>query len=393
MAGRNSLTTTLAGGVAKGGIQAAGAPLPGIEGPGGVPHYFGPYGNWAFSPLPRGGIAEVTILDGGSGYNNPIIVIDDAYGTGASVTIPTTHVGGVVQAPELLSPVGANITAPVATVVDDPALCGGLAQLACGTGALADATIGGPLTGGLRKFVDSLPGLGPRGVNNLGQFLPVGVPSAWPAGCVGAACTADYYEIGLVEYTEKMHSDLPATRMRGYVQIVPQGWTGTDALGNNYSAVALTTINGLTQNVTIGGSQAYGATKPHYLGPVLVAKGRAHGVASPAGDSKPVRVKFYNLLPTGAGGDLFLPVDESVPGSAEGPVPGEKYKQNRATIHLHGNNTVWISDGNTHQWITPAGETTSYPAGASARSVPDMAGCDAGGRAPVTTSCPATAGA
>ena len=32
-------------------------PLPGIEGPGGVPHYFGPYGNWAFSPLPRGPVA------------------------------------------------------------------------------------------------------------------------------------------------------------------------------------------------------------------------------------------------------------------------------------------------------------------------------------------------
>ena len=150
--------------------------------------------------------------------------------------------------------------------------------------------------------------------------------------------------------------------------------------GNPYSAVPLTTANGLTQNVTIGGHPAYGATKPHYLGPLLVAQGRAHGVASPAGDPRPVRVKFYNLLPTGAGGDLFLPVDETVPGSAEGPVPGEKYTQNRATIHLHGNNTVWLSDGNTHQWITPAGETTPYPAGVSARNVPDMAGCDAAGR-------------
>ena len=35
---------------------------------------------------------------------------------------------------------------------------------------------------------------------------------------------------------------------------------------------------------------------------------------------------------------------------------GQKFTQNRATIHLHGNNTVWISDGNVHQWITPAGE-------------------------------------
>ena len=33
---------------------------------------------------------------------------------------------------------------------------------------------------------------------------------------------------------------------------------------------------------------------------------------------------------------------------------------------------MWISDGNTHQWITPAGEGTPYPAGVSARNVPDM---------------------
>ena len=35
-------------------VAATAPPLPGIEGPGGVPHYFGPYANWAFSPLPKG---------------------------------------------------------------------------------------------------------------------------------------------------------------------------------------------------------------------------------------------------------------------------------------------------------------------------------------------------
>jgi FtsP/CotA-like multicopper oxidase with cupredoxin domain len=377
VAGRNRVTT--ARGQARqtgvlgllGGPQALAAPLPGTEGPGGIPHYFGPYGNWAFSPLPKGGVAAVTILAGGTGYNNPIIVVDDAYGTGASFTIPTTQLAGVVQAPIIAAPIGSDISAPVATVVDDPALCGGGGQPACGAGALADATVGGPVTGGMRKFVDTLPGLGPTSANNLGQFIPVGVPTDWPLGCVGAACTADYYEIAVVEYAEQMHSDLPASRVRGYVQIVPANWSG---------AVPLTTANGLTHNVTIGGAQAYGATKPHYLGPVLVAKGRAHGVAGPAGDAKPVRIKFYNLLPTGAGGDLFLPVDETIPGSGVGPLPGLKFTQNRATVHLHGNNTVWISDGNVHQWISPAGENTAYPAGVSARSVPDMAGCDAGGR-------------
>ena len=83
----------------------------------------------------------------------------------------------------------------------------------------------------------------------------------------------------------------------------------------------------------------------------------------------------------------MLPVDETVPGSGLGPAlpgaAGDKYTQNRATIHLHGNNTVWISDGNTHQWITPASEITPYPAGVSARNVPDMGtGCDANPLAP-----------
>ena len=34
------------------------------------------------------------------------------------------------------------------------------------------------------------------------------------------------------------------------------------------------------------------------------------------------------------------------------------FKDNRATLHLHGGTTPWISDGTAHQWITPAGETT-----------------------------------
>ena len=42
--------------------------------------------------------------------------------------------------------------APVVTITD-PA----------GTDAFADAVIGGTLTGGMLKFVDKLPGLGPAG--------------------------------------------------------------------------------------------------------------------------------------------------------------------------------------------------------------------------------------
>jgi len=184
----------------------------------------------------------------------------------------------------------------------------------------------------LRKFVDSLPGLainpppGDPSVNQLGQYIPVAVPdtTSYPG--------SDYYEIGLVEYFEQMHSDLPPTKLRGYVQ-----------------------LNG-------------GDPNPHYLGPVIVAQ-----------KDRPVRIKFTNMLPTGAGGDLFLPVDPTIMGAGMGPLGMNvtagnpmDYTQNRATLHLHGGRSPWISDGTPHQWTVPAGEKTDYPKGLSVANVPDM---------------------
>ncbi len=180
----------------------------------------------------------------------------------------------------------------------------------------------------LRKFVDSLPGVGPENANNLGQYLSVAHPDTvtYP-GC-------DYYEIELRQYTEQMHSDMPPTLLRGYVQVNK----GTDALGLN-------TIE---------------PDPIHYLGPSIFAtKGR------------PVRVKFTNKLPIGEGGDLFIPVDTTYMGAGAGP-DGGSYTQNRASVHLHGGKTVWISDGTPHQWITPAGQETTYPVGVSVQNVPDM---------------------
>ena len=69
------------------GIAAA-APLGGTEGPGGIPHYFGPYGNWAFSPLPSGTLNTVVTVDApGSGYSaNPTVTVTDAYDGTLAVT-------------------------------------------------------------------------------------------------------------------------------------------------------------------------------------------------------------------------------------------------------------------------------------------------------------------
>ncbi len=207
----------------------------------------------------------------------------------------------------------------------------------------------------LRKFVDKLAGLGSANANLLGQYIPLAVPdtTTYVDNATTGAKASDYYEIAVVEYMEKMHSDLPATKNRGYVQIDTQAIPG--------AGVPLYQADGVTKIYYPGTTnQVYVVDKPHYLGPAIVSD-----------SNRPVRVKFYNLLPKGVAGDLYIPVDKTVMGSGMGPAGGE-YTENRANVHLHGNNTVWISDGSPHQWITPAGEDTPYPQGTSVVGVPDM---------------------
>ncbi len=283
---------------------------------------------------------------------------------------------------------------------------------------------------GMRKFVDTLPGLcGVSAPNDLGQCIPLGVPDQT------TFTGADYYEIAVVQYREQMHADLPATGtlLRGYVQVssTPTAFPLTNAL-----------LDGTTVPIVdASNNPVYGVTKPHYLGPTLVTT-----------KDRPVRIKFTNYLPTGPGGDLIIPMDNTYMGAGMGPggsltkititnpgvgytsapavafsggggtgaaataaimggavvkititdggsgytsaptvaltgggfttiatataelagQPGEMYAENRATLHLHGGNTPWISDGTPHQWTTPAGELTSYHKGVSTSYVPDM---------------------
>ena len=205
----------------------------------------------------------------------------------------------------------------------------------------------------LRKFIDAMPGMGSSSANALGQYIPVAVAdtTTYPG--------SDYYEIAVVEFKEQMHSDLPPTTLRGYVQL------STPVVPGAHIAL---TYNG-TPILKGDGTQAYGVDAPHYMGPAIIAT-----------RDVPVRIKFYNLLPIGTGGNLFIPVDTTVMGAGHGPLGHAarpmNYTQNRANVHLHGNNTVWISDGTPHQWITPAGEITSYPQGVSVVNVPDMENVD-----------------
>ena len=167
-----------------------------------------------------------------------------------------------------------------------------------------------------------------------------------------------------------MHSDLPPTLLRGYVQL------STGVVPGEQVPLANELLDG-----TLVDTGYLGVTPPHYLGPTIVAT-----------KNKAVRIKFYNLLPTGVDGNLFIPVDTTVMGSGPGPLmdhhmnmmdpqnpmcdmspkPYECYTDNRATLHLPGGITPWISDGTPHQWITPANENTPYPQGVSVVAVPDM---------------------
>lgn len=203
----------------------------------------------------------------------------------------------------------------------------------------------------IRKFIDKLAGLGPDQANLLGQYIPLAIPDteSYPNDSATGAKASDYYEIAVVEYMEKMHSDLEPTRNRGYVQI--------DTKTNPGDGIPLFQADGTTPIFYPDSQiQVQVVDNPHYMGPAIVSR-----------KDRPVRIKFYNLLPTGEKGDLFLPVDHSLMGPA-----GDDYTENRANIHLHGNNTVWISDGSPHQWITPAAEKTPYPQGTSVYGVPDM---------------------
>lgn len=163
------------------------------------------------------------------------------------------------------------------------------------------------------KFVDSLPGLTSAHANNLGNFIPVAKAdtTTYP--------NSDFYHIQLNDYQQKMHSSLPATLLRGY------------------------------QDVNADPSEAGN----HYLGPLIIAQ-----------KDRPVRVLFDNKLGLGTAGNLFIPVDTTLMGA------GAPYTQNRATLHLHGGNTPWISDGTPHQWITPGDNPQK---GDSQQNVPDMA--------------------
>lgn len=245
----------------------------------------------------------------------------------------------------------------------------------------------------IRKFVDPLGGAyrgvgSVAGAADLGTGLPVAITEKWLNPLTGVQTTDDYLEIAIVEFAQQLHSDLPkATTMRGYVQIETDAIRANnmkDAAGIPSEHITATYPDG-TPIKDASGAQVYFVHKPHDLGPVILAS-----------KGTPVRMKYTNYLPytdwngaaVGAphGGKMVIPVDRTISGSgpllkADGTVDLlREFSENRASIHWHGGDTPWISDGTPHQWIAPAGDISWKPGmdgstignGVSFRNVPDM---------------------
>lgn len=149
----------------------------------------------------------------------------------------------------------------------------------------------------IRKFVTTLPGLGPVEANNIGQYIPLATKTT----TTFAGLATDVYNLGVKQFGEKMHPDLPrATHFWGYYDL------------------------------------ATGDQK--YLAGVIVAN-----------RNRPVLLTVTNQLPNKA----IIPVDPTLttgPGQTVGDLPF-----NRISTHLHGGHSPWFSDGTPFQWFTPSG--------------------------------------
>ena len=150
----------------------------------------------------------------------------------------------------------------------------------------------------IRKFVTTLPGLGPSGANNIGQYLPLATKTTSKF----AGISTDVYHLGVKKFDEMMHPDLPrSTHFWGYYDL---------ATGDQ-----------------------------QYLGGIIVGK-----------RGTPILLNVTNQLPDKA----LIPTDPTVMAGPNGLMVGD-LPLNRIVTHLHGGFTPWFSDGTPFQWFDPSG--------------------------------------
>lgn len=170
--------------------------------------------------------------------------------------------------------------------------------------------------------------------------------------------------------------DLPATLLRGYVQLE----TADNAAISQHVALYNENLDGTQTAITLNGAPVYAIDKPcHRRDDCSYTKDR------------PVRILFRNLLPTGLGGNPFIPVDTTVMGAGFGPENGEMEELGSAQSGLwcvaeivdllcrKPRNVAfawrYYALGQRRHAASmdhPANENTAYLRGVSAQNVPDM---------------------
>jgi spore coat protein A len=146
---------------------------------------------------------------------------------------------------------------------------------------------------GIPKFDATLPGLGPGGANNYGNYIPVLSPDTTRFRGV------DYYDVAARQFTQTLHPSIGSTKFWGYAD----------------------------------------ASTPDskYLGGVIVAK-----------RNRPVKLNIVNNLPR----THILPVDPTTIDPLMGAEVGGRV--DRIAVHLHGGLVHWISDGGPFAWFSNA---------------------------------------
>src|SRR5438445_1732383 len=151
----------------------------------------------------------------------------------------------------------------------------------------------------IRKFVTSLPGLGPSAKNEIGQYLPLATKSSIQF----AGRSTDLYKVAVGRFSQLMHPDLPDK----------QDIVGYADLATFYQK---------------------------YLAGAIVAK-----------RGTPILLSVTNLLPN----RHVLPVDPTMMAGPGGLTVGD-LPVNRIATDLHGGLTPWFSDGTPFQWFAPNGK-------------------------------------
>src|SRR5665647_435388 len=148
------------------------------------------------------------------------VTISDALGNGGGATAGAAVDNGVVSA--------INVTTP-------------------GSGYITG--------GGIEKFKDDLPGLcDPASVAGCptgagAKYIPLAVPENKKYNGIAA----DEYEIGLVQYRTSFSSDMPATLVRGYVQLETPSWLTAHPGVSQHFPLVNEKLNGTSTAVLIGG--------------------------------------------------------------------------------------------------------------------------------------------